>query len=158
MGYIEEIRAAVGHRPLILPGAAVLVLYHQNRVLLQRRREGLWGVPGGFMELGESAEDTARRVVQEETGLVIGELTLAGVFSGQDTWVQLPNGDEFYSVTIAYISRNYRGEPQADGVESTDAGFFALESLPSPMHRKFQDVVTMLVSAFCHSSAPSSHG
>lgn len=74
----------VGHRPLILPGVAVLVIDDQERVLLQRRNEGLWGMPGGFMELGESAEETARREVKEETGINVGQLSLITVYSGKD--------------------------------------------------------------------------
>ena len=55
MGYIEELRALVGSRPLILPGASVLVVDARGHILLQRRADsGLWGIPGGMMEPGES--------------------------------------------------------------------------------------------------------
>lgn len=84
MEYVKELRAIVGHRPLILPGSVVLIVNENNELLLQHRNDGGWGLPGGLMELGESLEDTARREVKEETGLNIGELRQLGVFSGPD--------------------------------------------------------------------------
>lgn len=44
----------------------------------------MWGVPGGFVELGESTEEAGRREVLEETGIEIGILQLVSVFSGKE--------------------------------------------------------------------------
>ena len=56
---------------------------HQEKVLLGRRmvadQEFVWQLPGGWIELGESPEQTARREVTEETGLGIDELKLVGL-------------------------------------------------------------------------------
>ncbi len=54
MGYIEDIRKLVGHRPLILVGAVVVMVDEHGRILLQQRKfpKGSWGLPGGLMELG----------------------------------------------------------------------------------------------------------
>ncbi len=89
MTYIEEIRALVGTRPLILVGAVVIISDDEGRVLLEQRKfpYGQWGLPGGLMELGESAEDAARREVLEETSLVVGSLVLEGVYSGPDHFI-----------------------------------------------------------------------
>lgn len=95
MGYIEELREVVGSRPLNLAGVAVAVFNEQGQILLQQRWNGMWGVPGGFVELGESIEAAGRREVLEETGIEIGTLQLATVFSGKECFVKLPNGDEF---------------------------------------------------------------
>ena len=48
MGYIEELRKVVGNQPLILVGVAVAVINERGEFLLQKRRDGLWGVAGGF--------------------------------------------------------------------------------------------------------------
>lgn len=56
---------------------------HQEKVLLGKRivpdQEFVWQLPGGWIELGESPEQTARREVTEETGLGIDELRFVGL-------------------------------------------------------------------------------
>ncbi|MFC4411554.1 NUDIX hydrolase [Chungangia koreensis] len=145
MGYIEEIRAEVGNRPLILVGATVAVLNKQNELLLQKRTDGVWGLPGGFMELGESAPETARREVKEETGVIIGEVKLVDVFSGKEHYTKLPNGDEYYSVTIAYFTRDIIEESiHLCSSETIDAGFFPLHSLPKGTSHKLKEMIQRL--------------
>jgi ADP-ribose pyrophosphatase YjhB (NUDIX family) len=89
MGYIEDLREIIGTRPLILVGAVVGVIDEQGKILLQKRPEGIWGLPGGLLELGESAEDAGRREVFEETGVEIGQLQLVNVFSGKQYFRKL---------------------------------------------------------------------
>jgi ADP-ribose pyrophosphatase YjhB (NUDIX family) len=135
MGYIEDLRKFIGHQPIILVGVAVAVINETGQFLLQKRQDGQWGVPGGFIELGESTEDAGRREVLEETGLEIGKVELIGVFSGKQHHVKLPNGDEFYPVTVAYVTRDILGgELQADGVETSEARFFSVNELPDKLN------------------------
>ncbi|MBT2705392.1 NUDIX hydrolase [Bacillus sp. ISL-35] len=133
MEYIAELRKLAGHRPLILPGAVVMVFNEKDELLLQLRSDGGWGLPGGLMELGESLEETARREVMEETGLIIGNLKLEGVFSGADYYLKVANGDELYSVTTVYSTREYDGILEIDEHESVDLKFFHLEHLPKDL-------------------------
>ena len=139
MGYIEDLREIIGNRPIILVGAVVGVIDAHGKILLQKRPEGIWGLPGGILELGESVEEAARREVFEETGVEIGQLQLINVFSGKQYFRKLANGDEFYPVTIAYISKDIKSSTiRIDGEESIDAGFFDIRKLPehtSPLVR-----------------------
>lgn len=61
-------------------GVAVLIYDESGKILcLQREREpgkGLLGLPGGFVDIGESIEEAATREVFEETGIEIEELKL----------------------------------------------------------------------------------
>ncbi|HFK1788583.1 MULTISPECIES: NUDIX hydrolase [Bacillus cereus group] len=140
MGYIEELRKVVGSRPLNLAGVAVAVFNKQGQILLQQRQNGIWGAPGGFVELGESTEEAGRREVFEETGIEIGTLQLISVFSGKEFFVKLPNGDEFYPITIAYLCKDIKGGLlKADGIESLSVQFFDFDKLPeniSPFIKK----------------------
>lgn len=135
MGYIEELRGVVGHRTLLLTGVGVGVFNEEGEILLQKNFDDKWGIPGGFMELGESAEEAGRREVLEETGIQIGKLELLTVVSGKQTFKVLKNHDEYYSVTIVYVSKEIVGGTlKADGIETTDAKFFGIDKLPETMN------------------------
>ena len=84
MEYYKQLRQYVGHQPLILPGSNVLILNDKGEILLQEREPGIYGLPGGLMELGESFEDTARREVLEEAALLVGRVQRCEVWSGAD--------------------------------------------------------------------------
>ncbi|SEQ91334.1 ADP-ribose pyrophosphatase YjhB, NUDIX family [Virgibacillus subterraneus] len=142
MDYVKELRELVGHRPLILPGAVVLILNDKNELLLQHRSDGGWGLPGGLMELGESMEDTARREVKEETNLTIGNLKLLGIFSGEEYYLKVANGDEFYSVTAVYTTDEVRGDIKIDRTESVDVQFFQLNHLPNDLLDVYRNFIT----------------
>ena len=68
--------------PRIIVGA---VVRWQDQILFCRRairpRYGFWTLPGGFMELGESPEEGARREVMEEAGADIQIEALLGVYA-----------------------------------------------------------------------------
>lgn len=132
MNYVEDLRKIVGHRPLILVGSVTIIINDKKMILLQKRKTpyGKWGLPGGLMELGESTEDTARREVLEETGLILGNLSLIDVFSDPDNLIKAPNGDEFYSVTIAYHTKEAKGKLVIDESESLGFDFIDINKLP----------------------------
>lgn len=142
MGYIEDVRELVGNRPLLLTGVGVGVFNTKGEILLQKNADGRWGIPGGFMELGESAEETGRREVFEETGIHIGELKLVTVVSGSNTHTVLKNGHEYYSVTIIYATTDIRGgELRADGVETTEVGYFPLTNMPETLNPRVREMI-----------------
>jgi len=66
----------------------------REKVLLTKRTDnGLWCLPGGGVDPGESVEETVIREVQEETGLTVRVLRLIGVYSD-------PNWLVVYSVML----------------------------------------------------------
>ena len=131
MSYIKELRNLVGHRPLILVGEVVIVMDERDRILMHHRTdEDAWDLPGGFMELNEAIEETARREVKEETRLSVEELKLVEIFSGEEFFYTCPNGDQVCPVTVVYQTRNFSGTLQADGEEGCEVLFCALDDLP----------------------------
>jgi 8-oxo-dGTP diphosphatase len=114
-------------RPLIGIGAVVL---RGDAVLLVRRGRppamGSWSIPGGAQELGETAEDAARRELREETGLEVGALHL---LTHVDSIHRDAAGRVQYHYTILDFAASWvAGEPVAGG-DVTDAGFFAVDAL-----------------------------
>ena len=133
MEYIQSLRQHIGHAPILMVGAAVLIVDEQNRLLLMKRSDsGCWGPPGGATEPGEVVEDAARRETFEETGLQVGEMVLFGVFSGPELYYKYPNGDEVYNITIVYLSRDASGEIQLNG-EHTEWRWFNAEKIPDDL-------------------------
>jgi 8-oxo-dGTP pyrophosphatase MutT (NUDIX family) len=135
MDYILQLRELIGHRPILMVGAAVLLLDSQKRLLLMKRSDsGCWGPPGGSTEPGERVEAAARRETLEETGLQVGGMNLFGVYSGPELYYKYPNGDEVYNVTIVYISEHIGDgsgkNPLSLNPEHTEWGWFAASELP----------------------------
>ena len=58
-----------------------MVWREQNLLLMRRSDNGYWGLPGGFVELGESVTEATRREVFEETGWEVAVGALIGVYS-----------------------------------------------------------------------------
>jgi 8-oxo-dGTP pyrophosphatase MutT (NUDIX family) len=130
-GYVKELRKLIGTKPLLLYGASVLMFDPNGKVLMLLRTDNdCWCFPGGAVELGEKVEEAAKREALEETGLIIHEMELFGVFSGEELYYKYPHGDEVYIIDIAYKSSNYSGELVLDA-ESKKAEFFNVDHLPS---------------------------
>jgi 8-oxo-dGTP pyrophosphatase MutT (NUDIX family) len=133
-GYLEELRLVVGKRPLIVPGACVMIRDAGGRVLLHRRADsGAWDLIGGSMEPGETFEQTARREVHEEIGVTLGELELVEVYAGDAFFHTYPNGDQVYHVGVAFQARGMRSQPRLDYHEVVEIEYFSLDALPTPL-------------------------
>jgi ADP-ribose pyrophosphatase YjhB (NUDIX family) len=67
------------------PVACAIPRTDQGELILMRRgfepRRGHWSMPGGFVDLGETVEDAAKREVHEEIGVEIEITGLVGVYS-----------------------------------------------------------------------------
>ena len=130
-GYILDLRKIVGHRPLIQVGASIIVEDAQGRVLLQLRTDNhCWSYCGGSCEIDERVEDTARRELFEETGLIAEELELFGVWSGPELHYVYPNGDEVSNIDIVFLCRSFSGEMKRQKEEVDDLRFFRVDEIP----------------------------
>jgi 8-oxo-dGTP pyrophosphatase MutT (NUDIX family) len=147
MDYIQHLRSMVGNEKVIMVVAGAFVFDQENRVLMQKRTDnGQWGFPGGFMELGESVQDTAVREVYEETGLLLDELELFGVYSGPQYDKTFSNGDQVALVLILFICRRYSGVLVESNEESIQNKFFPLDELPENIFTEHQMLVNDLLS------------
>jgi|GEM_PF-109043 len=133
--YIKDIRRKVGHDMIIVVGCGVIV-YKDGKVLLQRRRDnGMWAIHGGCMEIGETTEETARRELLEETGLVAGKLDLLGVFSGDaDMMYTYPNGDKVCIVSVVYVCQDFSGKLVTETDETLDLRWFDIDDMPADIN------------------------
>jgi 8-oxo-dGTP diphosphatase len=78
---MQEAKTALHPRP----GVSTAVFRGDEVLLVQRGKrpyDGFWSLPGGAIQLGETAAEAARRELKEETGLLALTLTLGDVVDG----------------------------------------------------------------------------
>lgn len=101
MDYIQNIRKKVGKDKIIL-NFTCGILNQSGKILLQKRADkGTWGLPGGAIELGESALEALVREFYEETGIEVRAEKLLNVYTKYSD--SYPNGDEAQVLTILYL-------------------------------------------------------
>ena len=63
--------------------------------------------------------------------------------------MKLPNGDEFYPITIAYVSKEIKGGVlQADDEETTEAKFFNVSALPEELNPLIKNLIKQYLMSF----------
>jgi ADP-ribose pyrophosphatase YjhB (NUDIX family) len=107
---------------------------HEKVLLTQRTDNGLWCLPGGRMESGESAAEACEREVWEETGLKVRMKRLIGVYSDPDQLVIYPDGNKVFMVVMSFEAEVIGGELGLSD-ETTAFGYYSLHEMESmPMH------------------------
>ena len=125
----------VGGQGRLRLGASATIFDAQGRLLLtQRRDNGLWCLPGGGMEPGESIAECCERETREETGLDVRATRLLGVYSDPD-WLMIKQGQPFQVVALNFLCEVVGGTPQVTD-ETLDLGWFDAGRLPPiiPIH------------------------
>ena len=121
----------MGRRYPSLPvvGVGGVVLCGDEVLLVQRGAEpskGLWSIPGGGVEVGESLAQACAREVAEETGLAVEVGPMVEVLERM-----LRDGEgrvEYHYVLIDFVCSSPRLAPRA-GDDAADARWASLESL-----------------------------
>jgi len=114
----------------------------QDVLLIERKHppfEGMWALPGGFMDMDETLETTALRELQEETGIIGVELTQFRTFSNVH---RDPRHRTITTVFIGYTNKN-TAEPEA-GDDAAKVQWFHINQLP-PLAFDHQDVLEIVL-------------
>ncbi|WP_223492304.1 NUDIX domain-containing protein [Sutcliffiella horikoshii] len=129
------------------PAVAVIIFDEQKRILLQKRADvGLWTIPAGHVEPGETVEEAAVREVYQDTGLVVDPYRLIGVYSDPESQTfEYPDGRLVQFVTSYFEAEITGGTTTKKDPALIELEFFAPNKLPHdllPMHPRW------LVDAF----------
>jgi len=103
---------------------AVIVAVERGREILLARSPhfppGMYSTLAGFVEPGESLEEAVVREIQEEVGVLVGDVR----YFGSQPW-PFP-----HSLMVGFLARYLDGEILVDGVEIEDAAFYDADELP----------------------------
>lgn len=119
----------------LVVAASAVVADGEGRILLQRRRDnGLWALPGGGMDVGESLPGAAVREVREETGLAVEVTGLVGTYTDPRHVIAYDDGEVRRQFNVCFTARVVGGA-LAISEESTELRFVAPEDIEAlPMH------------------------
>jgi len=123
--WLEIIRAEKGYAT---PKVDVRAVVEQNGKLLFMREshDGLWSLPGGWADIGESPSQIAEREVLEETGFEVKASKLLAVYDK----ARHAHPPEFWYCYKLFVRCELRGGAPTRGLETLDTAFFGVNELP----------------------------
>lgn len=109
-----------------IPGTSIIPILPDGRIVLIRRRDnGRWALPGGIVDWGEDIPNTVKRELMEETGLELVNIQrLVGVYSAPD------RDPRIHSICVV-VEAQVQGKIEIrDSSEVLEIQAFSLDSLP----------------------------
>jgi len=129
--YLKNLRSHIGRDLVLMPAVAALVRNEAGHVLFQRRTDdGLWSLPAGSVDPGETPSQALVREVQEETGLLVEPTRVVGVFGGSSFRVCYSNGDVVEYTTIVFECCTLSGELGGLDDETAELRYFSSAERP----------------------------
>ena len=130
----------------IRPAAAVAILNSKQELLMLHRRDNKkWTMPGGTLEFGESMTECALREVKEESGLDVVIKDIIGTYTDPNIRVAYSDGEVRQEFTIVYYGEALNYDVSLDD-ESSQFQWIPLEAamglpLAESQKRRMEDVM-----------------
>ncbi len=106
---------------------AVVLDEEENVLLVREREDGLWTLPGGWVDVGESPSESVEREVKEESGYEVRAVRLLALWD-RDKHPHPPM--PFHVYKLYFLCELSGGSPLAASTETDAVGFFSKEALP----------------------------
>ena len=122
--FVQTVLGIIFRHPVT--GTSIIPILPDGQIVLIRRRDnGKWGLPGGFVNWGETIETTVQRELAEETGLDLIQIRrLVGVYSA-------PERDPRIHSICVLVEADVHGTMQVkDSLEISDVQAFERLGLP----------------------------
>ena len=106
-----------------------LAVFRGDAVLLVRESaDGLWALPGGYADVGDSPSEAAARETEEEAGLQVRVTRLVGVYDGRVHPESPPH--PFHIFKLLFTGEADPAAEPRPGSETTAADFHPVDALP----------------------------
>lgn len=137
----------------VVPSVFVAVRDPLSRLLLVRRCDsGAWELPGGRVDVGESAQAAALRETVEESGVWVRITGLVGLYTDPGHVVRAVDGTVRQQFVVVFRARPLDGSPSGDQCETCDAAWVAPRDVDRmPVDRP---VRRWIVDALCLDASP----
>jgi 8-oxo-dGTP pyrophosphatase MutT (NUDIX family) len=99
-------------------------------LLTQRSDNGLWCLPGGAVDPGESVVEAAERETLEEVGMKVKVLRLIGVYSCPNRVIEYADGNRWQIIGLNFEAKLLDGQPCCTP-EVKAFGYFSLDEVKS---------------------------
>ena len=122
--FLQTVLGLIFRHPIL--GTSIIPIMPDGRIVLVKRRDnGCWSLPGGMVDWGEDIPTTVKRELAEETGLELVKIRrLVGVYSAAD------RDPRIHSVCVV-VEAEVQGSMQTqDQFEITEVRAFTQDSLP----------------------------
>lgn len=106
-------------------GAEALIVNENKIMLIKRSDNGLWAVPGGLVDVGETLAEAAVRELWEETGIHARVIKLLGIFDSR-LWHSKTKAHLFHAIFLVETA-DFAAKTS---LEATEIGFFREDDLP----------------------------
>lgn len=133
----------------IRPAAAVAILNSKHQLLMLHRKDNQkWTMPGGTLEFGESMTECALREIKEECGLDVTIKDIIGTYTDPNIRVAYSDGEVRQEFTIVYYGEVTSGNVVLDD-ESSQFQWVSLDEildlpLADSQRRRILDVLRYL--------------
>lgn len=113
----------------VVPSVVAVVTDDAGRVLLIHKTDnGLWALPGGGHEIGESISETVVREVREETGYDVAVHAISGIYTDPGHVMAYDDGEVRQQFSIAFLADLIGGSPTTSS-ESSDVKWLTREQI-----------------------------
>ncbi|SDP88096.1 ADP-ribose pyrophosphatase YjhB, NUDIX family [Actinopolyspora xinjiangensis] len=131
----------------VVPSVTAAIRNEQGDILLIHKVDnGLWALPGGGHDAGESIIDTVVREVREETGLAIEVTGLVGTYTDPRHVMAYDDGEVRQQFSLCFAAKWVGGSPRQDGSETKEVRWVSPTDLDqltihSSMRRRIDDAL-----------------
>lgn len=98
-------------------------------LLIERTDNGLWALPGGAQDFGESVVQAAQREVREETGIDVKITGLSGIYSDPRHVIAYDDGEVRQEFSLCFHARPVGGQLSSSS-ETREARWVSPDSVP----------------------------